>query len=300
MQANRDDPAEAAALMLRSLLFCPADSPKKLAKAAEAGADAVILDLEDSVAPERKPEARAIAAAFVGERAGGEGPELWVRINPLSTELALDDLAAFAEALPDGIVLPKPDSAEDARRLARMLDTLEPSAGAAAGAVRILPIATETPRALFRLDGYADDVPRLAGLTWGAEDLSAAVGAATNRGADGRLLDLYRLARSLTLAAAAAADVAAIETVWTDLHDLDGLAACAEQGRREGFTGMLAVHPAQVAVINRVFTPSEGERDEAARLVALFDAHPGAAALQFEGRMVDIPHLKRARRLLGR
>jgi citrate lyase subunit beta/citryl-CoA lyase len=285
--------------MLRSLLFCPADNPAKLAKAAAAGADVVILDLEDSVAPERKGEARAIAAAFLGEHAGAAGPQLWVRINPLTTEAAADDLAALVPARPAGVVLPKPDSAADTGRLARRLDEAEAAAGLAPGAIRILPIATETPLSLFRLDSYVG-APRLAGLTWGAEDLPAAVGAATNRAPDGGYTDLCRLARSLCLAAAAAAEVAAIETVFPAFKDLEGLAAYAAQGRREGFSGMLAIHPAQVGPINDAFTPSEQELDQARRIVALFEANPGRASLAFEGRMVDIPHLKQARRTLAR
>nr|MDB5459047.1 citrate lyase [Caulobacteraceae bacterium] len=283
----------------RSWLFVPADDAAKLDKAWDAGADAVILDLEDSVAPERKPAAREAALAFLRARPGPRACQIWLRINPLTAGLVGDDLAVTAGA-PDGVVLPKPDRADEVTDLAGRLEKLEVAHGLGAGSIRILPIATETPRALFNLGGYAD-LPhgRLAGLTWGAEDLPAAVGAETNRAADGGYTDLCRLARALCLAGAAAAGVAAIETVYPAFRDLEGLEAYAEQGRREGFAGMLAIHPAQVGPINRVFTPSPLALERARAIVALFEAHPGAGVLAFEGRMLDAPHLKQARRLLG-
>ena len=284
--------------MLRSLLFCPADSPSKMERAAASAADAVILDLEDAVAPERKRAARLAAAAFLKARAGRPGPALWVRINPLSTPLAAEDVATVAPESPAGIVLPKPRSANDVEALSRLLDRVETASRLPAGGIRILPIAAETPRSLFRLDSYLEAGPRMSALTWGGEDLSGAVGSAGVRGPDGALFDLFRVARALCLAVAAARDVPAIETVWTAFRDREGLEAHAAQARREGFAGMLAIHPDQLEVINRVFTPSEAELDEARRLVALFEASHGAAALAFDGRMVDVAHLKRARRLL--
>ena len=285
----------------RSWLFVPADDAAKLAKAWEAGADAVILDLEDSVTLERKPHARALAMEFLKARPRPRGAQAWVRINPMASGLAEDDLAVVVPGGPDGVVLPKPDSAADVAALSSRLDGLEDAAGLELGAIRILPIATETPRALFGLGRYADLRPgRLMGLTWGAEDLSTAVGAETNRAPDGGYTDLCRLARSLCLAGAAAANVPAFETVYPAFKDTEGLAAYAEQGRREGFAGMLAIHPAQVETINRVFTPSEQALARARRIVALFEANPGAGVLSLDGQMIDAPHLKQAMRLIGR
>jgi citrate lyase subunit beta/citryl-CoA lyase len=291
---------EGYGVMLRSWLFAPADDPAKLEKAWTAGADAVILDLEDSVTPPRKAEARVLALAFLRARPQPRWPQVWVRINPLPSGLSEDDLSAIVPGAPDGIVLPKPNSAADVVVLGRRLAVLETAASLGAGSVRILPIATETPQSLFALGSYANVPDRLSALTWGAEDLSVAVGASINRTPDGGYSDLCRLARALCLAAAACADVPAIETVYPSFRDLDGLEAYAAQGRREGFQGMLAIHPAQVGVINRVFTPSDAERNEARRIVALFEANPGVGVLAFEGRMVDAPHLKRAQRLLER
>jgi citrate lyase subunit beta/citryl-CoA lyase len=287
-------------MMLRSWLFVPGDAPAKHAKAAAAGADALILDLEDSVAPARKAAARALVAeALLGARGATQiAAQIYVRINPLSSGLALTDLAAIMPAAPDGIVLPKPDSATDVARLSDYLDAFEAAFGQPAGRTRILPIATETPKSLFGLGGYGG--ARLAGMTWGAEDLPAAVGAASGRHADGTLTDLCRLARSLCLAGAAAAGVPAIDTVYPDFRDADGLRAYAAAGRREGFAGMMAIHPAQVPAINEVMTPTAAELDFAQRVVALFDAEPAAGVLSLDGKMLDTPHLNQARRLLGK
>jgi citrate lyase subunit beta/citryl-CoA lyase len=288
----------------RSWLFVPADDTRKLARIAASGADAVILDLEDSVAPARKAEARALALeALNGAR---DGPEIWVRINPLSGGEVGHDLAAIMPGAPDGVVLPKCASASDAAALVKRLnawEALEAREGVKAGALwrptRILPIATETPGALFALGSYAEaPSARLAGLTWGAEDLSAAVGAETNHAPDGGYTDLCRLARALCLAGAAAAGIPAIETVYPAVDDLQGLEAYATQGRREGFAGMLAIHPGQVAVINRAFTPSAEAVERAHRIVALFEANPDAGVLAMDGRMLDAPHLAQARRIL--
>lgn len=272
---------------LRSLLFVPGDRPDRMEKALASGADALILDLEDAVAPDAKPAAREAVAAFLRK---ARTISLYVRINPLDGGLAEDDLAAVLPARPDGIVLPKAEGAASLRELDARLD----------GAIAILPIATETPAAIFALGSYGGVTPRLAGLTWGAEDLPAAIGAATSREADGSYTPPYQLARSLTLFGAHAAGVAAIETVYPDFRDLDGLAAYAKRGARDGFAGMMAIHPAQVAVINAAFTPGADDVAHARRVVALFAANPGAGALSLDGKMVDAPHLKAARALLAR
>lgn len=282
---------------MRSLLFVPANAPRKIARALESGADAIILDLEDSVADSEKDPARDLAAEAL---ARGPACRVLVRINPLSTPWALKDLAAVVRWAPDGIVLPKADSGEDVARLSFYLDALEAQAGLNPGVVRVLPIATETPAALFGLGTYAAHRSRLLGLTWGAEDLPAALGASTNRGEDGGYSDICRLARSLCLAGAASAGVGAIETVFPAFRNLDGLEAYAQRGRAEGFTGMMAIHPDQVAVINRAFTPSPTELAWARSVVALFEASPGAGALSLDGRMLDRPHFEQARRLLER
>ena len=271
---------------LRSLLFVPGDRPDRMEKALGLGADALILDLEDAVAPANKPAARAAVAAFLARR---PAMTVFVRINPLDSGLATDDLAVILPARPDGIVLPK---AEGGISLATLDAQLS-------GDMMILPIATETPAAIFALGSYGGVTPRLAGLTWGAEDLPAAIGAATSREPDGSYTAPYQLARSLTLFGAHAAGVPAIETVYPDFRDLDGLAAYAARGRRDGFTGMMAIHPAQVAVINAAFSPSETEIAHARAVIDLFDANPGAGALALDGRMVDAPHLKAARALLA-
>ena len=286
-------------MRLRSWLFVPADAPSKLDKASGSGADVVILDLEDSVAEQRKPDARRLASRFLAERPAPRTPAVFVRINPLSGPHALADLATVVPGGPDGIVLPKPDGAEDVVRLDHYLTALEASAALAAGRIRILPIATETPRALFTLGGYRGSSTRLAGLTWGAEDLPAAVGASTNRGEDGGYSDLCRLARTLCLAGASAAELPPIETVYPAFRDLAGLEAYAIRARRDGFVGMMAIHPQQVPVINTTFTPAEQELDHARKVVALFEAHPGCGTVALDGRMLDLPHLKQARALLA-
>lgn len=282
--------------MHRSWLFVPGDSPGKMAKALESGADALILDLEDSVGAEAKGDARHAVRNFLRNRPRDGGPALWVRINPMATEHAALDLSYIVSSRPDGIVLPKPDSAAEVRDLAALLAGLE--AGAMAP-LPILPIATETPVSVFNLHSYMTAGPRLAGLTWGAEDLSSAVGATTYRNEAGAFTALYEMARGLVVAAAAAADVPAIETVYPAFRDLEGLAAYAAKGRRDGFVGMMAIHPAQVPVINDAFTPSAAEIEEAEQILALFEASPGRGALGFQGRMLDAPHLKQAQRLLS-
>lgn len=272
---------------LRSLLFVPGDRPERMGKALSLGADALILDLEDAVTPAAKPTARAAIAAFL---AAPRRMTLFVRVNPLDSGLIDDDLAAILPHRPDGIMLPKAEGAASLRALDAKLGD---------GDTMILPIASETPAAIFTMGSYGGVTPRLAGLTWGAEDLPAAIGAATSREADGSYTAPYQLARSLALFGAHAAGVPAIETVYPDFRDLDGLAAYAARGRRDGFTGMMAIHPAQIAVINAAFTPSETEIAHARAIVALFAANPGAGALSLDGKMVDAPHLKSAERLLA-
>lgn len=275
-------------MRLRSLLFVPGDRPDRMAKALGSGADALILDLEDAVAPEKKAEARKCVADFLA--ANGEA-KLWVRVNPLDSPEHERDLAAILPAHPDGIVLPKAEGGVAVAELARALS----ERGNATA--QILAIATETPAAMFQLGTYAG-VKRLAGLTWGAEDLPAAIGAATSREEDGSFTAPYELARSLCLFGAAAAGVAPIETVYPAFRDLEGLAAYAARARRDGFTGMMAIHPDQIPAINAAFTPSEAELAHARAVVAAFEANPGAGALSLDGRMIDRPHLVQARRLL--
>jgi citrate lyase subunit beta/citryl-CoA lyase len=289
-----------SALPLRSLLFVPGDSEKKLVKALAAGADALILDLEDSVAPANKAAARGAVATFLRDRPPGRLPQLWVRINPLATPEGLADLAAVAGGAPAGIMIPKADGPDEVRRLGHYLDALEQRDGIAAGSVRILPVATETARAPFALGGYADaGLGRLLGLTWGAEDLSTALGAATNQDEAGGWAFTYRLVRSLCLMAAKAAGVQAIETLYVDFRDPAGLRAASVAARREGFTGRIAIHPDQVAVINDCFMPGAEDVAVARRVVSAFEAAPGAGAVGLDGRMLDIPHLTQARQVLA-
>ena len=276
-------------MRLRSLLFVPGDRPDRMEKALRAGADALILDLEDAVAPAVKPEARRHVAEFLNANSSAK---LWVRINPLDSEESDKDLSAVLSSHPDGIVLPKAEGGASVTELTRRL-TERGNATA-----QILAIATETPAAMFQLGSYGG-TKRLVGLTWGAEDLPAAVGAATSREPDGRFAPPYELARSLCLFGAAAAGVAPIETVYPAFRDLDGLAAYASRGRRDGFTGMMAIHPDQVPVINAAFTPSESEVAHARAVIAAFDANPGAGALSLDGRMIDRPHLVQAQRTVA-
>lgn len=291
--------------LMRSLLFVPGDSERKLARGFDTGADALILDLEDSVAAPRKAAARALVAQCLQERAAGIS--LWVRINPLSTPLAAEDLASVVAGRPAGLVVPKLKAPRELGTLASELAQLERRHGISEGATKLLPIATETPASLFTMTGYAEIGPRLEALTWGAEDLSAALGAATAVDGDGEWLFTYQLARSLCLAAAAAAGVGAVDTVYTDFRDTDGLRRQSLQARRDGFTGKLAIHPDQIPIINEAFRPSSDEIADARRVVAAFDAAGDAASqdagatgvVALNGKMLDRPHLLRARRLLA-
>lgn len=270
----------------RSWLFVPADSEKKIAKALESEADAIIFDLEDSVAPGQKAAARAILKDLPA-RSGG--PLWWVRINPIGSEHHKDDLAVLAKPDMAGIVLPKAESGEDVRQLAHRT-----------GNVPIHAIVTETAASLFGLLSYRDPGSPLAAMSWGAEDLSAALGAASKYDEGGELSFTYKMARSLCLAGAVAAGVQPVDGVFADFRDEDGLAREAAAARREGFTGKLAIHPAQVAVINAAFTPSADDVAHAEAIVAAFEAHPDAGVLSVGGKMVDLPHLTQARRVLER
>lgn len=286
---------------MRSLLFVPGDSPRKQEKGLEVGADALILDLEDSVALAEKPKAREIAAGFLARMRGVAGrPTLYVRVNALDTGLTEDDLAAVMPHAPDGIMLPKAEGGLSVAHLGGRLAVHEAEHGLTDGATRILPIATETARAVFSLQSLPGSSPRLSGVTWGAEDLSADIGAETNRGEDGGWTAPFRLARNLTLMAAAAAEVDAIDTINAQFRDLDGLARECREARRDGFVGKMAIHPAQVAIINEAFTPTEAAIAQARRVVAAFAAAPGVGVVGIDGEMVDRPHLRRAERLLAR
>lgn len=281
---------------MRSMLFVPADSARKLARGIESGADALILDLEDSVAAANRPLARRQAREFLD----AHRPERvlrYVRVNPLPSGLALDDLAATVGGRPDGILLPK-CVPEDVRTLDHYLSAFEAAAGAPIGAARIIAIATETPAAVFALGGYGGVSPRLEAITWGAEDLAACVGG-SNRTIAGNYDGPYQLARSLCLLAAAAAGVTAIDTIYTDFRDEAGLKAECAAARRSGFAAKMAIHPAQLAQINEAFSTSAAEREWAERVVAAFAAQPDAGTLALDGRMIDKPHLVLARRLLG-
>lgn len=287
-------------LRLRSMLFVPADSERKMAKGLQCPADALILDLEDAVAPDRKPLAREMAAAFLTEQAGATTSALFVRINPLDSGLALQDLAAVVRPGLAGIMQPKTTGAADVVRLGHYLDALEARAGLAPGSVAIVPVATETPQAMLNMQSFGTTpLPRLAGITWGAEDLSAATGAVSNRDEDGTYSPLYTWANSLCLCAAASTGVAAIDTLYADFKDSVGLAAACRASRRRGFGGRIAIHPDQVATINAAYSPGEAELAHARRVVDAFGAQPGVGTLSLDGVMYDMPHLKQARRTLG-
>ncbi len=279
--------------MTRSFLFVPADSEQKMQKAGSVGADALILDLEDSVSADARPDARLMAREYLKGK-----DNVWVRINPIDTDDAKADLASVMPSAPAGIVLPKPRSAKAAIELDGLLSGLEATHGIDSGSTRILPLCTEHPEALFTLNSYIDATPRLAGLSWGAEDLSAAVGATSNRDQDGNWLPTYEMARSFCLLAAAASEVAAFDTVFTDYKNDEGLRRYASNARRDGFSGMLAIHPAQIESINAAFVPTTEEVQQAARIVELFDANPGAGTLGMDGKMIDRPHFVQAKRLL--
>jgi len=289
----------------RSWLFAPGDSERKMDKAAAGPADIVIFDLEDAVAEEAKPKARSMVSAFLASRAAagqGDGAQrdrstLWVRINPLQGPHALADLAAVMHAAPAGIMLPKARGRADLEVLDHYLSALEVVSGIEQGSTKVIALVTETAEGMFTTGNYAG-APRLVAMTWGAEDLADAIGASENRDADGSYGFTYELARSFCLLGAAAAGVAAVETIHGDFRDDVGLKKRAEQVRRAGYRGMLAIHPNQVPVINEAFTPGAEELAAAREIVELFAAHPGAGTIGYKGAMLDRPHLARATALL--
>jgi citrate lyase subunit beta/citryl-CoA lyase len=286
---------------MRSLLFVPGDSPKKLDKAMTSGADALIVDLEDSISPERKVQARDIALAFLQQaNANKTRPRLLVRVNGLQTGLTDADLDVVVAGHPDGIMLPKAEGGAAVIHCDAKLAAREAMHDIPDGTLDIVAIATETAAALFLAGTYAGASKRLNGLTWGAEDLSVELGAEANRDASGNFLDPYRLARSLCLAGAAAAQVQAIDTVYVDFRNEAGLRHECEEARRDGFTGKMAIHPAQVPIINEVFTPTAEALAKARAVIAAFAADPGAGTIGIGGVMYDRPHLERARQLLAR
>lgn len=282
--------------MTRSILFVPGDSPRKFERAAAGDADALVLDLEDSVVPEAKAAARGMVREMLAK--GAPGKSLWVRVNPLDTDLTEADLAAVIAGRPFGVFLPKSRGGEDVKRLAALLDRHEATAGVPVGGTQILPIATELGAAMFGLGTYAGSSPRLWGLTWGAEDLAADLGTVVNRVGD-RYTEPFRVARSLCLFGAAAAGVRAIDTVCVDLENDAVVAAESLEARRDGFTGKMAIHPKHIGAINAAFTPSAAEREWARKIVAAFDANPNLGTFRLEGKMIDRPHLRAARRVLG-
>jgi citrate lyase subunit beta/citryl-CoA lyase len=286
---------------MRSLLFIPGDSPKKLDKGMGCGADALLLDLEDSISPQRKAEARTTTVAFLKEaRTAKDRPRLFVRINGFATGLTDDDLDAVVAARPDGIMFPKAEGGAAVIHCDAKITAREAIAGLPDGALDMIAIATETAAALFLAGTYTGSSKRLKGLTWGAEDLSVELGAEANRDRDGNFLAPYQLARSLCLAGAAAAQVQPIDTVYVDFRNEPGLRRECEEARRDGFAGKMAIHPAQVAVINAVLTPTAEAINRAKAVIAAFEADPGAGTIGIGGVMYDRPHLERARQLLGR
>jgi len=293
-------------MKLRSMLFVPADSEKKLLKSIDSVADALIFDLEDAVTPARKPLARSMCVAHLRAHAGQHSWKAFVRINPRNTPEALEDLAAVIGPGIDGIVLPKVDSVRDIELVSAYIDALEIRAGLPLGQTRILVVATETASGMLNMSGYQaylrssqQSLTRLVGLTWGAEDLSTAIGALTNRDSDGTLSHVYQMARSFCLLAASAAEVAPIDTLYANFRDAEGLATDCLESRRRGFTGRIAIHPDQVEIINRCYTPSEEDIRSAQAIVAAFAANPDQGTVGIDGKMVDRPHLVQALRALS-
>lgn len=285
---------------MRSLLFVPGDSPRKLAKALDAGADALLIDLEDSVALANKPSARVETRAFIEAHAGRAGvPAIFVRVNAVGSGLIDEDLKAALVPGVAGIMLPKCCGARDLEQASTKIAVAEALAGCAPDTFKVVAIATETAASLFVMGSFAGASQRLLGLAWGAEDLAADIGALSNKDEHGQYTPVFVMARTLTLAAAAAAQVPAIDTVYTRIGDDIGLRAECVAARRDGFSGKMAIHPGQVAIINAAFTPSEAERAWSQRIVDTFAAHPGAGVLAIDGKMIDEPHLVQARRILG-
>jgi citrate lyase subunit beta/citryl-CoA lyase len=285
---------------MRSLLFVPGDSERKLKKGFGAGADVVIIDLEDSVAPHNKSLARDIAARFIVEHRHQTTSAIYVRINDLSTGLTDEDLAALVQAKPDGIMLPKSNSGQDVQQLSAKLRVHEAESGLPDGAVKILPIITETAAGVLAASTYAMASTRLVGITWGAEDLSAAIGARAARDENGRYTDVFRFARTMTILAGSAAEVAAIDTVFPSFRDMAAFQTECAEAERDGFTGKMAIHPAQVPVINAAFTPSAEAVKHSLSIVAAFEEAGNPGVVGIDGKMYDRPHLRLAERLLAR
>ena len=285
---------------MRSFLFVPADSERKLAKGPASGADGLILDLEDSVATDRKMVARDMALAYLRSADRAKGPKLYVRVNALDTGLTLGDLAVVMQGKPDGIVFPKCVGQKDIDLLATYLDALETREGTEAGTTRILTIATESAAAILALTAAPAKHPRLIGHSWGGEDLMADLGALAKGPSPGVYDDTFKLARTINLMASVAAGVTAYDTVYPDIRNVEGLRAEAHEARRMGYGGKIAIHPDQVAIIHEVFTPSAAEIDWARKVIAVFEGNPGAGVLTMDGKMLDKPHLVLARRLLSR
>lgn len=286
---------------MRSMLFVPADSEKKLSKSLTSPADVLILDLEDSVAASKRPEARKMISAWMPEaRAGGLKAKLYVRINPLDSSDWEADLAGVMAAAPDGIILPKPYSGEDVHKLSIALGHAEQTHKLAAGATKILPIITETPLSVLQLHTYVGASSRVVGMSWGAEDLGAVVGSLANRDEAGQWTSPYRLVRDLCLFTASAAACEPIDTVYVNFRDTAGLIAEAKAAKRDGFTGKIAIHPDQVAPINEVFTPSSADIDHARTVMAAFESAGNMGVASLNGQMLDRPHQKLAERVLTR
>lgn len=298
MHTSGDDDEEIR--LMRSLLFVPGDSEKKLEKGFASEADVIIVDLEDSVAVEKKTAARRISGSFLADRKASAKPTVYVRVNDLSSGLVDDDLAALVPAQPYGIMLPKSNSGSDVQQLSVKLRVREAENGLVDRAIRILPIITETAVGVLSASSYAGSTNRLSGLTWGAEDLSAALGARSARDATGRYTDVFRFARTMTILAASAADVAAIDTVFPDFRNMSALEAECADAERDGFIGKMAIHPAQVPVINAAFTPSSEALQRSAAVVAAFEAAGNPGVVGIDGKMYDRPHLRLAERLLAR
>ena len=286
---------------MRSFLFIPGDSPRKLEKGLGSGADALLLDLEDSISPQNKAEARNIALGFLKEAVPVKTrPRIYVRINGLQTGLTDADLDVIVAGRPDGVMFPKAEGGAAVIHCDAKLTAREAIHGLTEGTLDIIAIATETAQAIFLAGTYAGASKRLKGLTWGAEDLSVELGAEANRDRDGHFLAPYQLARSLCLAGAAAAQVQAIDTVYVDFRNETGLRRECEEARRDGFTGKMAIHPGQVAAINEVFTPTADQLKRAEAVIAEFAKNPGAGTVGIGGVMYDRPHLERAKQLLAR
>jgi citrate lyase subunit beta / citryl-CoA lyase len=298
MSAAGDDPQEAGGMTMRSLLFVPGDSERKLSKALGSGADVIIIDLEDSVAMANKALARGIASDFIKDLVRDRTPKMiYVRVNELGSGMTRDDLAVLA-ARPDGIMLPKCNAATDVVELAAMLRVAEAEHGVDDGVTAIIALISETPAGVLAAASYGNPHPRLAGVTWGAEDLSAAIGATATRDAAGRYTDVFRLARALTILAASAARVSAIDTVFVDFRDASGLRRECQDAARDGFTGKLAIHPDQVPVINEAFTPSAQAVEEATAIIKAFADAGMPGVVSINGKMYDRPHLRRAEGVL--